>query len=461
VIDQRKPSSGLLRHWQPWEWLLLALGLGLHGGLVWAALRHHAAIWDDGVQFLTFAQHLRGQGVWSQAYTPAEALRTPDIQRLPGYPVLLAALGGSIPLVLVLQHLLLGLMAVGLAGLGLRLGLGPRPARLVGWVWWLAPQPALFASMILTESLFMALTLVAVGALLFYLMRGGWLWLGGALLAATAATLVKGLGLLLVLASGGAWLWLGIRDRIWLAPRHSLASYALAGVLLATVPLGGLGPWAIRYHGLTGQWGLGQQGHIHLIYGQLGGVLAPDQASANHEARINALTDSLLALRTGSLALRVYQPHNFRQEALRYTPAARAAATKHFGADWAAQIRMLGRGIWQMLRGLSLTTAWELTACRPLAVGLAAVQAVWVVGVYGGMLWLLAGVLRRLLAQGDVRLLNPVWGLPLCVGLGLLLLHVSGYADGRYRMVADPMLLLALAGLWALPKPADTKPAES
>ena len=95
--------------WYGWRITLGILVLALHVGLFLAAWRQGSALTDDSIQYLRLADNWVEQGVFSQAYG---APYVPDLQRTPGYPAMLVALGRHVPLVLLLQHMLVLLSAL-------------------------------------------------------------------------------------------------------------------------------------------------------------------------------------------------------------------------------------------------------------------------------------------------------------------------------------------------------------
>lgn len=388
--------------------LLPALVLLLHGSTLVAALWQHTYLWDDSVQYLTLAHNWTENGTYSQDYS---APLYPDIQRPPAYALLLILLGQQPWLILLVQHGLV-LLTARMLYLGLKQD-KPLAARLAGWGYALMPYPALFGSTILSDVLFLA---AVVGAW-YSLQRGTLRWAAVAGGALALALLTKGLAmvavpaLLLYLTLKRQWRPLGIT----------------VGVCMLT-----LLPWQLyKHHSLTTPSGAG----ISYIYGQLGGSLH----RYNDDRHLVVQTDSLLIARGLPLHhLRQYSGPHMQEYATLHPEAARIAAS-HWVHHPGSALLLLARSQWQMWKGIGWRSARRLWAGHWPAYVLAGLQALYNVAILLGCL-------------AFVLLLRYRWHwwlwLGLTLGLALLVGHSAAWADGRYRLVADPLLWAIASVAW-------------
>ncbi|MBK9176312.1 MAG: hypothetical protein IPM46_08230 [Flavobacteriales bacterium] len=241
--------------------LLRVLFVVYHADLGWQ-LRH------DPSYYLTLARNLR-HGVYSLFHP----LAIPDTTHMPGYPLLIHLLGGSIPLVLAMQVAASSVKILLIHAIALRLGLEKRWALVAALLMAVEPLDILFTGQILTETYFTTLLLL-----------GTWAWLGPAtwsrtLLAAAclaAGAWIRPNGVLLMLFMPAVGL-LVLRQR-W---PHALATGALGLVLIA--------PWIVRHHSITGRWALGDGGAVAVAYFHLPDVLqrAGDVRAVEYRASLH------------------------------------------------------------------------------------------------------------------------------------------------------------------------------
>ncbi|MBX3102467.1 MAG: hypothetical protein KF690_08170 [Bacteroidetes bacterium] len=392
-------------------WLLL-LAILWHGYLCIAAIGVGSSLWDDSIQYLTLADNLLNRGIFSQQYQPPWL---PDTQRTPGYPVWLALMGLQIPVILVVQHLLVLLSAWWLYGT-LRMHAPKEVAIAVGWLWAFLPYPALFASSVLTEALFIPLL---IGLIYLFALPGislGRSIAGG--LVGAVLVLVKPLGLVVCLGLAGF--------EMLQKKRRRYAVIWIGLVLLLLLP------WQYRVWQLAGQWSLSTGGSITTVYGKLGGTL------------VGAAPDSTLVLQTNRW-LADHQPlHTLYthtgEENQEFTRLTHSSGTlwPYWMAHPGAALRFHAESLGNMWMGSGYGAARLITGGDLLSKLCAGVQ----LGVNAG---LLLGSLLVLFAWRRIPLLlRHLW----IVGLLLLLAHATAWADGRYRTPADALLSGACAYAW-------------
>lgn len=409
--------------WRAWRITLAVLALALHAGLFWAAVQQQSALTDDSIQYLRLADNWVEQGVFSQAYGAPYA---PDLQRTPGYPAFLIALGRYVPVVLLFQHMLVLLSAL-LVWRILQGRVPDRIAEIGGWLYALMPYPAIFASMVLSETLFIALLLAATWQLLAGLEGPKWrpLIAGMGLLA--LAALVRPVALPLLYIAAVYLLWL-----LWRRPAFRRPALGLALALPVLLLL----PWMLRNEAVGGRMTLSVMGDMGLLHGRLGGLAAYRDRAPIDELTLYRYGDSLASAETGLPALRTYYaPHQAHETEL-YPPAVRGITWAYFLAHPADALLFTLRNLTEMFKGVGHGWALALTRMPKVAALLAGWQglmnaAMFICVLFGLRVW---------------RQIPAWWWACGIASAAVLLISAAAWADGRYRVVIDPLLLLM--GMW-------------
>lgn len=411
--------------WGGYDWLrptlLGVIVAAMHGYCIWSALANRSYLTDDSVQYLTLAENLADQGIFSQCYTPPYVA---DLQRTPGYPVFLILLGRLPWLVIVAQHLLVLATAWFLYRLARDL-YGERIGGMGARLYLLQPYPVVLASYVLSETLFIFLLVGGLWAYLRFWRGDGWRWLAGGLALLGLAALVRPVGLPLL--GLGAVLAMG---RATVLRKQWAAQWGLAVI----VPLLVVGPWLWRNHDLSGRVVFSTMGDMGMLHGRLGGLEAWRTGQPMDEQAYYMAGDSVAAMRMGLAAIRQYpagtQTHETEQLA---DGMGQLTYSFYWQHPWDA-LCFQARNIWEMAKGLGYGWALELTQSGPAALAMAGVQGIWNLLMYLGLL----------LALWRIR----EWGHPEWLAFGVvavvLLVSAAAWADGRYRMVVDPFILLSV-----------------
>jgi 4-amino-4-deoxy-L-arabinose transferase-like glycosyltransferase len=385
-------------------------------------LQNGAWVWDDTEVYTTLANNLWQHGAYSQMHTEPY---WPDTLRLPLYPILMLATGLSPLALLALQQVLLGLGVYALFAL-LTPYLGKAKARRAGLFWAIQPYPLWFAATGLTEIPFIALSLLTIWLADVYVRT---LRLHAVVLAAlcgSLAILLKGLAIPLV---GLVVVYILIsRGR----GRKAWAHIGLAGL----VGLGVVGPWLLRNHQLTGQLQLANQSHVAFWYGRIGGMEALRLNRPMDEETLASLADSMGRIWVQPESLYTYPPGPRTMDFAKLHPLAKQRGWQYVWSNPGLAIRFHALALWQMASGVGYRTAHKCLGSQTLAVAFAGFQAVCNLLMLAGLvLW----VLRW--RQGQ-----RIGWLIAAVAAAFVFLHLAAWADGRYRMIADP-LLVALGAL--------------
>jgi 4-amino-4-deoxy-L-arabinose transferase-like glycosyltransferase len=393
----------------------------------------------DAPGYFLLAANLFHHGVFSQS---AAAPFLPDAFRTPGYPgflwLILVPTGFSKVAVAAVQSILHALTGLLLA----RLGGKAFGSRRIGFgaavLWSLAPLPAVFAGMLLSEILFTFVFVLFLWILLHPTpVRAG---IGGAVLG--LGILIRPIAVVVAPAALPA-LWAGSNIR------QALAKSALLGVALLAI----VGPWVYRNAAVFGKPSLAAvQGYNLLEYNAAGYVSVRDGISLADARRI---VDAEYQLYLQNENIR---PATMAEE----SDAMTAAALRILAADPVRSVLFNG---WTSLNIFRPGVSYFIMFLDPggltpmdLAEGELSPAAshldrpaillatILLTAFYGG-LYLLAGAgLLRLIRNRNWRLL--AWfGLP-C----LLLFYAPGIANNaRFRIPLEPVLcLLAAVGLGAL-----------
>jgi 4-amino-4-deoxy-L-arabinose transferase-like glycosyltransferase len=408
-----------------WEWLLLAVVLAFHALSYFSALERQSYLADDSLQYLTLAENLRTQGVFSQSFIPPYV---PDLQRTPGYPVFLWKVH-SPWLVLLLQHLMV--LGIGLFLYRLcRQWFSEKSARIATWIWLLQPYPILLSSFFLSEVPF-----------LFFFVSGLSLWLEGMHRQRGIFSLV-GFGLLAVSAYVRPLtlvilpIWWGYGWVRGAKVRGALRS-PLAGVAMAGMALAILLPWYQRNHAISGKWQFSSMGNLAMLYGRAAGVVATQQGLEPTDDQLFRIGDSLLVADRKWSQVKTYPLGYQAQETEQLEGPITGITLGQMKEQPGSAIKMAFHSAFSMLRGVGFGWAKENLG-EWMAWPSAALQLVANLGMYLAFLW---GLWR-------IRKWNSAeW----VAFLGIVLIFVASmaiWADGRYRVPADVLgMVFVAAGL--------------
>ncbi len=398
-------------------WIVLVM----HGYLFTTAIVHRSYLTDDSIQYLTIAENMADAGVYSQGYA---APLVADHQRTPGYPVFLYLMGRNQFWILLVQHALV-LLSGWLLYRILLLHYGPKWAFYGSMLYLLQPYPAIFASYILSETLFIFLLL---GWFYFYLRfwRGdGWIALCIAMLSLCLAVLVRPVAYPLLIVACVIALLQAVKLRRQMIPQLAL---------IVAVPLLLLGPWLLRNHRDTGQFSMSTMGAMSMLHGRLGGLEASRQGLGTDEQHLYMLGDSIAALEVGLGNLRTYPANKQTHETEQIASGLSKVTLSFFWSHpWDAFLFQV-RCFLQMFKGVGYGWARDLTHSSVAAFCFAGLQLGLNILSYLG---LVIAVWRR--KQWRIQERLAFW--TTCI---LLVVSATAWADGRYRVVVDPMLVLLM-----------------
>jgi hypothetical protein len=285
-----------------------------------------------------------------------------------------------------------------------------RHARNSALLYLFLPYPALFSSLLLTETLFVALLVWgAYGALsgryfAAGLMMAAGVWVKPLTLAATA-----------VLFAAAA------------TNRLRRGKIPAAALFLAVLPAAGAGIWTFRNVVAAETPAFSTSGNTAKLYGVAAAIDALSEGADWSEASL------------------VYYGEKRRGET-RFVGPYPAQETAVFDAPFpwrtllqnpVATIKFYGLAFWGMAKGTGFATAEKISHSRTTAFVVALWGAFVIFALWAAALWPFAN--RRFEA----------WTL-LVVGSTLVFAHASAWADGRYRMPAAAFILLsATPTLWS------------
>ncbi|MCB9232421.1 MAG: glycosyltransferase family 39 protein [Bacteroidia bacterium] len=396
----------------------------LHISAFVAALVRTSYLTDDSIQYLTMAENLWSHGVLSQSYLPPLVA---DIQRVPGYPVFLMLLGRIPWLVLLAQHGLV-LLSGRLLFLILKEQFPKRTAVLASYLYLLMPYPVLFASLILSEVLFIFLFLLSLYFWVKAFKSGKIPHLGLAFLVLGLACLVKPVGIVVIPVLGLLSFWRLLKEK-----RN--AALGLGGMVLGAGLV--IFPWLLRNQAVSGHFAFSSMSGMGMLHGRLGGLQADREGKPIDEHYMYMAGDSIAGLELGLPALREYYSSKENHDAQAYPGRVGAITVGFFlrhPLDGA--IFMLKSGA-RMLGGVGYGWSGKLFGSRFTAILDAILSGLILLLLYGSVI----------LSLRYIR----AWPWLLWASLSLfcliLLASAAGWADGRYRMIADPLLIVFFAFL--------------
>jgi hypothetical protein len=389
----------------------------------------------DAPGYYQLAINLFRHGVFSPS---SAAPFQPDPFRTPGYPLFLALIffltGSSTLAVVFAQSLLHAVTGLVIVRLGEKV-MGSLRIGVIGCVlWMIAPLPAIFAGLLLSEILFTAFFLILL--LVLTETRMVYSALGGALLG--AAILIRPIGI---------FLWPSIIPALCLGIgwRRAIAKCALFSAMVAAV----IAPWLYRNYHIFGRVTL-ETVQSNLLYYNAAGYLTWRDGLTLGEAR--------------DAATRYYQQY------LAETGLHPATEVEESDAMSSAAIRMLLadplRGIWfnalNSLNGLRPGASYFLMYLEPgriipdsvtngeLSPAISNINQPEILLVTV-MLSVFYGLLYLLSAIGVLQLLwyRKWMALALLVVPCVLIMYIPGLAsNARFRIPIEPILCLLAA--WAL-----------
>lgn len=408
------------------NWPIGALVLGMHLFFLIQALLHGSYLTDDSIQYLTLAENLAEQGVFSQSFFQPFV---PDLQRTPGYPVFLMVMGRIPVLILVVQHLLV-LLTGWILFLSMRDLVQLKTARNVALLWLLVPYPMLMASMILSESLFLVLMAGAVAFMLRYMVSGGWKYAFATGILMGLATLVRPTGLALIWTTA-IYLLLDMVWGLWkkkeMVPRFIGALVGAGSLALVLVP------WMIRNGEVAGRYELSSMGEMGMIYGRLGGLSAQQNGTPEEEHYLYMQGDSIASQTIGLQSVREYYSVKQGHEWELHPREVGGITVSYFLDHPLDAVWFQMRNLWKMAKGMGYGWAYQITGSKPVAYLTAAWQLIY-------SLLVAFGLFRALYF---IRRWNSVqWYLMGSVFL-MTLVSAAVWADGRYRIPMEYLLVAA------------------
>lgn len=408
-------------------WWLPPFVIGLHLFLFFLALERHSYFSDDSFPYLTLARNMGQHGVFSQS---VELPLTHDVQRTPGYPFFLLLTGESPFVILLLQHLMIFICGYFVFRILKNLTHG-RAAAAGAWLFLLMPYPAVFASLILSEALFLFLLLASLWLLSRYLSQGRRVTdvvLTAMVLALAVYVRPVAMPLILLL----------VPVTVWAARGMTAFSFVLRTVLPLFFWAGMILPWYLRNHQVTGRFVFSTMGDMALVQGRAGGMLAMTQGMPGDDHTLFMLADSLVARETGLAGIRTYYAVEQRHETEMLSPAAVRVAQRYILSHPLDFAMFTARSLGQMFTGVCYGWSHQVTGHRGIALFLAAISACLSVFIY-------LSVLASLFRWRRWQALQ--WFAFVSLAL-MLLISAAAWADGRYRFPCDALaLIVALPAL--------------
>lgn len=407
--------------WSKVQYLIAGLIILMHFYFFSAALIQKSYLTDDSIQYLRLAENWVENGSFSQSFFPPFV---EDTQRTPGYPAFLILCLQNPVLILMVQHL----MVFGAGFLIFRIVKRIHNAKLgrrIAFFYLLQPYPAIFASMILSETLFIFLFLLSFLFFLKFWDSKEKIAIVYSFAALAFATHVRPVAFPLLILAMLLAIWKLIQS-----PKRWME--IAVGIL---IPFLIIGSWMFRNEQLTGRWMLSSMGEMGMLHGRVGGLEAMRQGLGVQEHVLYMAGDSIAATQIGLRALRSYPKGKETHETELLAKGMAGFAIKQFASHPLDALRFQFLSVLEMLKGIGYGWAKLLTKSSVIASISATIQAILNFFMYLGML----AALFRLKA----------WRFPEILSIGIivlvLLVSAAAWADGRYRVVIDPFFLILLS----------------
>jgi 4-amino-4-deoxy-L-arabinose transferase-like glycosyltransferase len=232
----------------------------------------------DSYGYDQIAVNLLQHGAFS---TQTQQPLTPDLERTPGYPAMIAAvyaLAGHSPEAVILLQLLLGVVIAGLTFyLAFLLGMSAWVGLLAAGYVAVEPVSAMTSNLLLTETMFTALLVAGILLLVLYWKSSRWRWLviGAGFFGLAALTRPVSQFLPLSLALIVVW-----TDRKMGWRRAALAALLFTGISMSITY-----SWAYRNYTESGLFTLSTVSDINLVYYRAREVVASVEGVSQEEAR--------------------------------------------------------------------------------------------------------------------------------------------------------------------------------
>jgi hypothetical protein len=205
-------------------------------------------------------------------------------------------------------------------------------------------------------------------------------------------------------------------------------------LVVLAVPLALLGPWYGRIYQLTGTVSMTSMGPMGMLHGRLGGLEAWRQGLGTDEDDLYMTGDSVAALTMGLQALRHYPAEKQTHETELLAPGMGGLTMRFFLSHPLDAIGFQASSFWAMFKGVGYGWAKELTHSKIAATVLAGMQLVLNVLSYLG---LILAIVRLRQWSSQERIVFATLTI-------LLLVSAAAWADGRYRAVVDPLMVILL-----------------
>jgi len=407
------------------SWLLLLPILFLHGGLLYLAIINESFWIDDGIQYLTIAKNWIEVGIYSQSYNAPFVL---DVERTPAYPIFLIINNLNPIYVLITQHILLLF-----SGYIIYLIIKELENKIVakwGAVFFLLqPYPVLFASILLSETLFIITFLLAIHCLLIYYKTDKlFLFILGIILL-VIATYIKPVGLIIVILIPILLIVTKLQTH------NNLWKPLLVAIIL---PILLISPWVIRNKEICGQYTFSTLGSNSMFYGRLGGMITDKNQQSWNYQNVFTNADSIANQSIGISTIHsYYDPQLKSWETSTLNSSSQSITWKYIWANPLDFIYFSLKAIWKQLSGVGYSTALKISHSEIIAALCATLEAICLVIMYLGLLLYLY----------TIKKINPFYLVLFIIILLFTALHTTAYAEGRFRLICDPLLVLILASV--------------
>lgn len=262
----------------------IAVGIGVRVALIVAAYARQGAaafLASDSFLYLDLAGSIASRAAFERLSG------VPEIFRVPGYPLVLAAgvrFGHPVAFALLLQLALCVISILLVASIVQALS-GPVAARRAAFAVALEPTLLLWSIKVMPEMLMTTCVLVSAAAAVWYLLKPETTWPVLAAVGLAAAAYAKPIAYPVALAACGCAVVSALIARETQAHRRHAVIFVTVVALL-------LGTWHVRNGWRTGYWGFSTIGELALHISVAGSIEAHDESRSYYDVRRARIADA-------------------------------------------------------------------------------------------------------------------------------------------------------------------------
>lgn len=404
-----------------WVWILIFQLMSF-----FYAVYNRSFYIDDGIQYAQMSENWMQSGNFTQASLNPEAI---DSQRVFGYPLFLSFFQNNFVLVIFVQHLLVLLSGFLLYKIAWSL-FDKTKAEIAALFYLLQPYPVNFSSLLLSETLFITIFL----AFLYFYFQGK-------SQKSKLHTILSMLSLSILPFIKPVIFPFIIFFTIWnIFQFVRKKQYQNFTILAKLLPLALILLWSFRNFQKTDQLNFTELSKLSLIYARLGALSTMEKEKAMEEENYVFEADSILNESNGLESVFKYNS-NYKSQELSAFRVNVWKETLPFYLEHPFLAIKLQLNNWIfMLRGIGWGLAKQVSQNKTFTIYSASLQLILNLLMYFSVL---------LATFRFKKLANPERFILLLIAY-LFVFSADGFAEGRFRLIIDPLMSLFFVYTWKI-----------